>query len=201
MRDDKFYEYAFPEPYTILGVRLRPLSIGHLILLYGSASPFLVQGETLNVGHLAFAVRLCSKTYEEGCAMIEDEKELKNIHDWARELQNVDIDYNERAKLFIDYLTEGQSVPGYSVEEGKSKAIKNIPQMQIVRVELLSKTNIPDHEILNRPYKLCLLDFLTLRALAGQLEFVEHDQIKESVAKANAIMEQLEQGRNQNVKT
>lgn len=207
--DDRLYvDAALPEPFTILGLRLRPLSIGHLILLHRLESPFVVSEApgALSIGDLALACLICSQTYAQGVELLDQEDLAKQLFKWGLRATRQHgwriwcpwlyqpIKLEEKFGLFSEYLKYHMEVPCYSVESGKSRGIE-APAWQVIRVVLLSKTNLTDGEILDRPYRLCMTDFLTLRAIEGQLNFEDSTELEEAQALANQFAERLrEQG-------
>jgi hypothetical protein len=57
-----FYQAAVPDGWQILGVRLKPLSLGHLILLHRYESAFVVGGLP-TPADLVMSVLICSRTF------------------------------------------------------------------------------------------------------------------------------------------
>ena len=65
-----FYQAAVPDGWQILGVRLKPLSLGHLILLHRYESAFVVGGIPTEAD-LVLSVLICSRTYEDAIDLVE----------------------------------------------------------------------------------------------------------------------------------
>lgn len=202
-----FYESAIPEPFTILGLRLRPLSLGHLILLNRAESAFVTGQGAVGLDDLAFAVLICSRTYEDGIAALDDPDLPIELWRWGRRLTGQagwlgwlpwrykPIDLKEKVGLFSSYMAEGLKCPGYYADQAKATPI-DAPSYQVVKAVLLSKLNLTESEILNRPWRLCLWDFLTIRAVEGQLNFVDNDEVREAQKRAKQLFEELNTGRN-----
>lgn len=70
--DRVFLQAAMATPPTVLGVRLRPLSIGHAYLLRAIGSPFTVGG-SVDRTDLAAAVLICSRGWHAGRALLMGE--------------------------------------------------------------------------------------------------------------------------------
>ena len=68
---DEFYKACIPDPVHVLGFKLRPLSLGHIIILHRIDSPF-VSGKEFDLSDLASAVLICSLTYKEAIETILD---------------------------------------------------------------------------------------------------------------------------------
>ena len=205
MDERAYVDAAIPEPFTILGLRLRPLSIGHLILLHRLESPFVVSsapGATISIGDLALACLVCSKDWLSGVELLEEEDLAKALFKWGLRATRQhgwrilcpwlyqQIDLEQKLGLFSDYLKYHRDGPCYSVEDGKSRSI-NCPAWQVIRMVLLSRTTLTDREILDRPYRLCVTDFLTLRAIEGQVTFFDYDELQEAQRLANELAEKL----------
>jgi hypothetical protein len=204
--DERAYiDAAIPEPFTILGLRLRPLSIGHLILLHRLESPFVVSsapGATISIGDLALACLVCSKDWLGGLALLEQEDLAKALFKWGLRATRqhgwrilcpwlyTPLKLEEKLELFQEYLKFNMEAPCYSVEESKSRSI-NCPGWQVVKVVLMSKTTLTEREILDRPYRLCIADFLTLRAMEGQLNFEDESELEQAQELANQLAQKL----------
>lgn len=199
---------ALPEKWVILGLRLRPLSIGHLILLNRLESPFLVESApgTVSIGDLAVACLICSKTWEENCATLELEDLPGILQRWAERLTNQNgikrflpflyrpIDFEAKLSLYLDYLKYHMEVPTYSIESASKSFSIEAPSWQIIRIFLLMKTNLTDREILDRPYRQSVTDFLLIKAMEGQIRFEDAEELAEAQAFANQIQEQINRG-------
>jgi len=198
MLSESYYEAALPEPFTILGLRLRPLSMGHLIILNRIGSPFVCDTEKLTgLGDLAVACLICSKTYQEGAALLSDTDLPVALYRWGRRLtkphwwsKRREIDLQEKFSLFADYIKSATEIPEhYWTQDGGSSV--EAPMAQTVKVQLLMKTSLTESELLDRPWRLCLWDMLTIRAMEGQLRFI--DGIEEAQAQANAFAEAMKE--------
>lgn len=195
---DEFYSVAVPEQRQILGLPLRPLSLGHLILLHRVQSAFVCEGIP-DYQELAIAALICSLSYEDGIAALKDSdtpkllkrlgERITGIRDWRvrlglRKPRVIDLPANVAA--FSSYLKDHSSIPHYSYTPGDFKTV-DCPQVQIVKVTLMRDLHLSDTEILNRSWAMCLWDYVTLRALKGELSIVAKDQIDN----ASAIAENL----------
>lgn len=68
---EQYCRAALPDPVTVLGLRLRPFCIGHAILLQRLGNPFWASGQA-TADDLAVAAMICSRTYEDGLAMLTE---------------------------------------------------------------------------------------------------------------------------------
>ena len=64
--DNSIFAAALPEPYRILGLKLRPFSLGHYVILSRHGSAFVAEQEGRATREdLIFAVLVCSMSFEE----------------------------------------------------------------------------------------------------------------------------------------
>ena len=203
---DEFYSVAVPEHRQILGLPLRPLSLGHLILLHRVKSAFICEG-TVNYQELAIAALICSLSYEDGLAALKDcdtpkllkrlGERITGIRDWRvrlgfRKARVIDLPANVAA--FFSYLKDNSSIPHYSYTPGDFKTV-DCPQVQIVKVTLMRDLHFSDTEILNRSWAMCLWDYVTLRALKGEVSLVARDEINQAAEVGKNLMELIKSGK------
>lgn len=197
-----YYRAAIPEPFNILGKRLLPLSLGHITTLSRLDSPFFSETkQPVAVGDLALAVAVCSLDYEAGVRLVQSPETPTRMRKWGRRLCNHPvfwwkdrgIDWKSKIDLFVEYLRIGSEAPGWIIggEMSKASSEVNAPSHQVVKVVLLSKTNLSESEIMNRPWSLCLWDFITLRAIDGQVNIVEQGHMQKAFEEANMIQERI----------
>jgi len=188
MKYDPFYEAAIPEPVRLLGQDLRPLSIGHLMLLKRIGSPFVCPGDgPILIGDLAVAVFICCQTYEEGLDAIRGGDIAKTMARWGKQLKNVKGDeLQRRFEMFREYMDAAFVSPSYSVSSRVKGGSVNMPLEQVIKCVLLMKTTLTESEILNRPFSLCQWDYVTLCAIEGNIEVLmpeDADNIRAALSK------------------
>jgi|GEM_PF-2100557 len=66
-----------PDARTILGVPLRPFTVGHRTLLQGIGSPFVTGSHFPGIGDLLTALLVCSRTVTESVGLIQSGKFLR----------------------------------------------------------------------------------------------------------------------------
>lgn len=197
-----FYQVCIPEPATILGVRLRPLSLGHLIILHYLDSAFVNPEVELTPHDLALSVLVCSGTYEEGLELISNPPSHFQFRLWFWKLSRPSIlqklgikrespvNLAEKANMFSEYMRHGASGPYYSYDVGEAVEI-DCPSIQIVRVSILKAFNLTDSEVMNRPWALCKWDHVTLKAMDRQVKMTSRDEIADAQEVANRLYEKL----------
>ena len=203
--DAEFYQVAIPEPTTIMGLRLRPLSLGHLILLGRVRSAFVTEGEPITLHDLALSVLICSLSYKDGCDLFNNTELPRFFKRWHDKLAGINfwtkcgfkkptpVDYAAKVAAFSKYMETGSSSPYYSYKADEALPIQ-CPTVQIVKVALMRELHIPEAELMDRPWSVCLWDYVTIRALDGNLQFEDRDQIKQAQKLADEIAEKVRNG-------
>jgi hypothetical protein len=198
---EQFADAWVPEYHTILGIKLRPLSLGHLILMHRVRSAF-VCGGVPEYSDLAVSVMICSLTFEEGIKTLDD----PNIHlamgHWQRSVcgmrgiryriglaKSKPIDLFEKSEAFNAYLKQGWSHPDYSYDASGDTV--DIPFLQSVKVTLMRDLHFTETELLDRPWSRSLWDFLTLKALKGEIQMVDSSELDSLLKSAPDIEKQL----------
>lgn len=203
MAHDDFYRAFIPDSFCVLGKKLLPLSLGHLIILNRIGSPFVVQSDDpADVGDLGVAVWVCSRNYRDGCDFIASDDKESTLYKWGSRLRRNPlffwcqrrINWEEAFAVFKDYIEQGTNCPVWGIEENEKRGSYQIDTSpyQIVRSELLHCTSMTDEEILDRPWSVCLWDFISIRAMEGQLRMYDRHTVDDAQRKANEIQARLE---------
>jgi len=161
-----FYQAAVPDGWQILGVRLKPLSLGHLILLHRYQSAFVVGGIPTEAD-LVLSVLICSRTYEDAIDLVESGQVKKEGKKLDKALRVCD-DIQARCSWFSDYIMEGLDGPKLWQKESQSNSL-GAPPEQVIKCTLMSKLGLSESEVLNRPFSLSLWDATTLAEMDGAL--------------------------------
>lgn len=187
----EYYEAAVPEPWTILGLNLKPFSAGHLILLHRVESAFVLGGP-ITWEDLALSVFICSQSFEDACESFNDPELNKFMLEWYEALTANDqkIDLAEKSEMFGQYLNAGSRCPDHTYKEGGS-SIGEVPTVQFVKAYLMLKTNMSESEFLNRPWTRSLWDFITIQALEGQVQLFKEGTIADAQAVAAKLHAKL----------
>jgi len=174
-----------PDPYVVLGHKLTPLSMGHLILFRKAGLWWLDrEPNSFTLEDLALGVLICSRNFKDGFALLDNPGLKAAMTTWGREVggnrwRDVILRRNGRnvgaaTILFVDYLREGIKRPEVHVHQEGTISV-SLPELQAVRVFLLQETSLRDTEILDRSWRLSVLDYLTAKAMEGQVQFVSGD--------------------------
>jgi len=190
----EYFKAAVPDPWTILGLNLRPFSAGHLILLHRIESAF-VAGGPINLDDLALSVLICSKTFEDGCALFNDLELNTFLVQWHEKLvEGGGLDFEEKVARFTEYMAEGQKCPGYIYKDGASE-IGDVPTVQFVKAFVMSRMTMTESEFLNRPWALSVWDFLTLQAQGGSVRLCGSETVDDALDVAGKLAQLVKEGK------
>jgi hypothetical protein len=101
------------------------------------------------------------------------------------------VDWAEKSQMLSDYIKEGGRCPDYSYSDDRTKSV-DCPMPQIIKVTLMMELGIDDDRIMDRPWGQCLTDFVTIRAVNGDVEFVDMMEFEKARSAANAIQKEIE---------
>lgn len=156
---------------------------------------------------LALSVLICALSYKEGLELFNDKELPRFFVRWHNKLSGESlltrlgfrkpksIDYVAHANAFGEYVKRGSKIPNYSYNPSDFKQME-CPSVQIVKTTLMRDMGFSESELLDRAWGLCLWDFVTLRALEGQVAMVDSDALTDALAVANALAEKLKERSN-----
>lgn len=199
-----YYKARIPEPVRILGLKLRPFALGHLVLLHRIESYFVGASETLTYEDLALSVLICSLPYKEALEALEDKDLDRFMRRWVAKLTGrgflatlllrppVGIPLASNASKFVDYMASGRRQISY-VQTSEGRAM-DLPEVQVVRVILLKHFGgLTDEALMDRPWGLCEEDCLTLYAIEGRVAMHETGHLEDAAETAKAVFDKLVQ--------
>lgn len=189
MNQAEYFKATVPEPWTILGLDLKPFSAGHLAILHRIESPLVGASDAAPEWmDLALALAICSKRFQEGIELLNDPNLSEEIGQWLASVSSErgELQLDAELEKFLDYLQAGCVCPEYIYKEGGSD-IGDVPPVQFVRAFLMSNTSITSDEFWNQPWALSMWDFLTIQAQKGHLRLCSG----ETIADAQKVGENL----------
>jgi len=188
-----------PEPWQILGLRLRPFSLGHYKLLRRFGCAFVSEtSEPATRGDLLLGVLICSMPVGEFAAMVDDAKPLRGsarLKEWLRCLwykqplpandfeaalrawgRKVGIfNLNNRAQMFKDYIEQQSTVPKYWEE--RSGGSSGAHWAQCLEVTLRSKLGWTQTDIDTQPLCKAFADYFKHAENEGAIKLMTPDEI------------------------
>ena len=196
MDQNAFYAAAVQEPRTILGLRLQPLSLGHILLMNRVGSAFL-SGDPLRYEDLAVSVFICANKYADAVQALDDPGLSRSMLRWSQTLTRTrpidrllrrkprPIEFTAKATAFRDYLRQGSWHPDFHSKGDGGNTIEAPPE-HLIRITLMRELGISESEIMDRSWSQCLTDFYLLRALDGSINIVDNAEIEEMLKKVEA---------------
>ena len=165
-----FNSTIVPDTHEVLGIKLRPFSLGHYILLEKNNCALLLGGPA-TVIDFAIAVVVCSNTFEEFLEAQRNGEVQKHTKRLAKVCNEIDLE--KESRFVANYIEEGLLGPSYWFKEhGKGLST---PLPQIIRCQLHKNTNLTESEIMNRPFAMNLWDIVTLGEMDGNLSLKTED--------------------------
>lgn len=206
-----FYLAAVPEPVTLLGLRLRPFSLGHNLLLHRIESAFVVGGK-VGYDDLAASVLICAQTYREAVACFDDPKLRRFMLKWHRKLTGDvwwrralrltvrPVDLKAKSEAFTKYIEDGSRMPYYDVPADRVGE-SQIESIHAVQLALMAKTTLTEAELMDRPWGRCLFDYIGLQAMEDKCTIRDKAAVADALEVANRVAAKLNQKRNGTVQS
>ena len=196
----EFYTAAIPEPVAILGVRLRPFSLGHVMLLNRFGNAFGT-GASPSIEDLIQAIVICSQKYADALADMDNPKLPEIVAAWQRKLaprnrlgfRSAGLGFSPAVEIarFTEYVRAGSSFPLFTVKENHQGDPMGVPMVQSVKVLLQSKMGFSEADVLDRPWGLCLWDYFTLNAMEGHCKLMDREEYQSARNKADENHDRL----------
>lgn len=185
---DQFVRSVIPEPYVIMGCRLQPLSLGHLILMKRFECAFGVDdvnrdGHTMD---LLVGVAICCRKYHEFLDWYENTEERDQwIVDWLTAITkeaetNKNWKLMNKFSLFNMYRKEGINVPKFFNENSDDDSRESGAHwIQNLITMLMSETQYTEDELLDMPVAKALSMYYKVLENNGQITFMADWQIED----------------------
>lgn len=200
-----YFAAACPEPWQILGVKLKPFSLGHYIKLHRLGCAFVSEIDTeAGLQDLVMAVVVCSMSSDAD----QDEDQfwtwlnrrtgglryrlyrLKqklfgksiatpaefDVYRWGKRVGEVDV--AEKVKMFSQYMELCSAMPAY-VEETKTGAKESYAHWaQSVLHALVSKCGYSINEAMNAPMSRAMADFIKQAEVDGVVRILPSEAVQ-----------------------
>lgn len=204
------FSAAFPEPQTILGLRLLPLSLGRYRLLKRFECPF-VDDEKKEIGikelnkELFFSLVICALPCDEFCQLLNTGKLRKELKRWGKKLEKIvnkkGFSILESFAAFRRYLDDGSSVPWIVLSKQDNSETSMVHWSSSIEVTLRSKVGWTQKEIDENPLTKALADFFKYMESEGMVKLYDpaiyQDMQVEAKANGDAmenILQELDHG-------
>jgi hypothetical protein len=166
------------EPYTVLGVRLRPITIGHAMLLARLGGGAWIDGGEVGFNELALGVCVCSSSsFESFLDAFYGGRIGERISELSGLFQNGDT--AKEVELFKAYLDEGMRGPKLLLTDGEDRRLGS-HFLQILRVQLKRQFRTSESDVMNVPIAVALWDLGTVMELdkSARIWTDEDDELK-----------------------
>lgn len=188
----QFYRAARPEPPRVIGLQLRPYSLGHHINLHAYDSAFVKGAGALFIDMIT-SVFICSLTWKEWEDWKNSWKLKWALRFWGWRMGKFDV--KAEAETFARYLAAGSECPEVTVPS-KGRALTAAWESRL-KLFLVKELRLTVDEAMDYPLALAWQDYcahgeaqgtLTLLSEADKesLEWIKGDEYKRMVAEAEA---------------
>jgi hypothetical protein len=182
---------AVPDPYRILGLRLKPFSLGHYLLLQRFGCAFIQQNQGMATREdLILGVLICSMSHQYFLRFIEQQNFEDQVKTWGMKIGIVD--FKEKAELFQNYLRLGMIEPDYVALQPQNDSGGDWAQS--LKITLVTRLGYTEREALDMPISKALADYYKLAEIEGMIRLLN----EEDHAAAEANSRALEQMTNEN---
>lgn len=122
---DPVFKYALnPEPiHDCIGLRLRPLTLGHVCLLHKIESPLVEPGSRVEFCDILLAVLICSR-HHRAAARILKSQTLMSFLGWLLGFRARRLRLKSEIAKFVEYLEDSYAAPDVvKPKSGESKTV------------------------------------------------------------------------------
>lgn len=180
--ESEYLKAVIPHQARILGQRLRPLSLGHIMMLTRYQSPFVTGDRQPQFGDLCFAIWVCKRDWKELIKGMSDssfKKEVRFLY-WFGKFRN----WKKSTVVYVQYLSKALKQPELffnKVEGSKPTSMNNLHYMKIILMSKLFKTM---EEAMDTPFGEAVYDIAALGEGEGSCGFTtDAERLAGEVAK------------------
>jgi hypothetical protein len=198
-----YFSAAVPEPFRVLGLTLRPLSLGRYRLLQRFECAFVADGAaSADMPDLLIGVLICSMRCDEFLTWANSPDFAKDVRAWSARIspwpwvsrlpgmgkwwrRNHSFDALEKLQLFRRYVEEGSRVPKFW-DEGSGGQGSGAHWAQGVEVALRAEVGWTKEEIDEEPLSKAMADYCKWLEAGGQIRLMTEAEIQQIENAANA---------------
>jgi hypothetical protein len=170
MSPPEYLSTCIPRPYTVLGMKLRPLSIGHILLMQWQGLSYVQKAEKkpATMDDLISGSLICSMRFREYQKFLQREDLADVLKEKGRVFDLGTLP--EKQKLFTAYLNEGTDSPEVEIPDRVTRSVLlGTPWLQSLRLCLMTNLHVTSEDAFDYPYRLALWDCFSLRESEGRL--------------------------------
>jgi hypothetical protein len=161
----------------VLGLRLKPLTLGHLLILYSVDCGFL-SGKESTIGEFAFAAWICSNRYSRIVEFIQSGTE-KQANQLKKAFEKLGRKYADsivsEIKAFQEYI-DSEIIAPERMTTGKEKSPKS-PWVVMVAIALMRYLKLSEKEVYEMPISKALSYYSVLGELNGDSSLLSDEQV------------------------
>lgn len=186
-----FYKHLIAPATRILGIELRPFSIGSEMLLHSTWNNFVTHLEKPTVDDLISGIVICSQEYHEALHDLQHPGETAAaVKQWQRKVsrearkEKIEIDFPRAIQAFSDYIKESEP-PTFIISEGGSDI--EAPAPVLFLNVLTSKLGWTFNQALNEPKHLATWAVYIQQAMEGKITLLDADILDDAQRHADAF--------------
>jgi hypothetical protein len=185
---------AIPDPFRILGLRLQPFSLGHLLLLQRFDCAFLADTPTTATkADLILGVLVCSMRPVEFLDFLESPSFVREVATWGKKIKK--FDFTAKAELFRQYLAAALQEPEYiAIQPGGEEG----DWVQALKLTLTTRLGYSDAEAWEMPISKAFSEYYKLAEAEGLVRVLTPEDLAAGAANAAALAALNAQPRKQN---
>ena len=190
-----YFKAAIPEPFRILGLALRPLSLGRYLLLRRFDCAFVAESEvSAGISDLLLGLVICSMRVDEFLAAAESHELGPDVRRWGKRVcpqswlgclpwvgkwwrKNHTCDALEKMRLFQRYIAAGSAVPKYW-DECEDQRVSGSHWSHGVEVILRGELGWSREEIDEAPLSKALADYFKFAENQGLVRLMTDYEIE-----------------------
>jgi hypothetical protein len=186
------FHAALPEPHSVLGLRLLPLSIGRYRMLARHGCAYVAEGEaTAQADDLIFGAVVCAQPvadFERDLSNGRLQKDLEKYGKQFRKALRKSKGFNlfEHMKRFENYIAEGQQVPWVVMPRNQNAEQSAAHWSTSIELVLRGKVGWTKEEIDEQPLTKALADYFKFAESEGAVSLYSRDEYEELNAEAEA---------------
>ena len=165
----RYAEVVYPAQTRVLGLKLRPLTIAHALLLWRIGSPFLAAGD-VGVVELTAAMYVLSRPCAAAAAGLQKGRTAYLLKVWAAQLWCRKDAIAKGQEQINEHIEDAFSGPKLWELEGKLK--NGAPYLQWLKCSLMECLNVTREQALNYQVREAIWDIACYAETHGRADWV-----------------------------
>jgi hypothetical protein len=178
--EQEILQLVVPDVTYCLNVRLRPFSIGHLLLLKRLQSPFILSGR-ISYEHLLEAVFICAQTFDEGQAGLnrpDTRTVLRKFHRRISVFGFKSVAFRRGATILEEHIEKSLRFPVMYSKESSSDETE-LPFWLPLLINVSKNLHQPITDLLDMPIGFVYSLYAALCESMGQAQLVSRSRLDE----------------------